>query len=126
MFGCYADISNCEKPLYKEEAVKKITVVLASAILFTGAAHAFGEGPEELQEKAARVLAQEIGMSRDQINELKGVIAENAPVGDLNKCSDYGYLMGKNMGEQMPSLSEKSTDAMQDFATWGCVVKNKS
>ncbi|WP_078804245.1 hypothetical protein [Pantoea eucalypti] len=106
--------------------MRKITVILASAILFTGAAHAFGEGPAELQEKAARVMAQEIGMTRDQINELKGVIAENAPVGDLNKCSDYGYLMGQKMGEQMPSMSDKLTDAIQDFATWGCVVKNRN
>ena len=106
--------------------MKKITVVLASAILFTGAAHAFGEGPAELQEKAARVMAQEVGMTRDEINELKGIIAHNAPVGDLNKCSDYGYVMGKNMGEQMPSMSEAMTDAMQQFSTWGCVVKNKA
>ncbi|EQA6236358.1 hypothetical protein ACX5DZ_005085 [Enterobacter hormaechei] len=104
--------------------MKKITVILASAVMFTGAAHAFGEGPAGLQEKAARVIAQEVGMTRDQINELKGIIAENAPVGDLNKCSDYGFIMGKQMGEQMPSMSDKLTDAIQDFATWGCMVKN--
>lgn len=105
--------------------MRKITFILASAILYTGAAHAFGEGAAELQEKAARVMAQETGMTRDQINKLKGVIAENAPVGDLNKCSGYGYLMGQKMGEQMPSMSVKLTDAIQDFATWGCVVKNR-
>jgi biotin operon repressor len=104
--------------------VKKLIGLVISTLIFSSAAYAFGEGPAGLQEKAARVLAHEIGMTRAQINELKGIIAQNSPVGDLNKCSDYGYVMGQQMGEQMPSASEEVTDAIQDFATWGCVVKN--
>lgn len=104
--------------------MKKLIILIVTTMIFSSAAHAFGEGPAGLQEKAARVLAQETGMTRDQINELKGIIAKNSPVGDLNKCSDYGYFMGQQMGEKMPSMSEATTDAMQQFATWGCVVKN--
>lgn len=104
--------------------MNKLIGLIISTLIFSSAAHAFGEGPAELQEKAARVMAHEMGMNRDQINELKGVVAKNAPVGDLNKCSDYGFVMGRQMGEQIPSMSEELTDAIQNFATWGCVVKN--
>lgn len=104
--------------------MKKYSMLLASSLLLSNAAHAFGESPAELQEKAARVMAQETGMSRAQINQMKASIRKNAPDGDVSTCTNYGIALEQNMAESMPSMSDKLSEAIQDFATWGCVAKN--
>lgn len=110
--------------LFKDITVNKVFIFAALALLFTNTAHAFGESPVELQEKAARVMAQEMQLSRAQINQLKVGIAKNAPSGDVSTCTNYGFAVEQNMTENMPSISDKLSEAIRDFATWGCVAKN--
>ena len=104
--------------------MNKIIILATSAFLFTNIAHAFGESPVELQEKAARVMAQEMDLSRAQLNQLKAGIAEKAPSGDISTCTNYGFAVEQNMTESMPAISDKLSEALRDFATWGCVAKN--
>lgn len=104
--------------------MKKIASIVFSTLLLSNTVSASVDGATRLQEKAARVIAQELEMTRDQINELNEIFSENAPIGDLDKCTAYGYLRSQQMAEKMPSMSDKLTDAMQKFVTWGCVVKN--
>lgn len=104
--------------------MKKIFVIAALLFTFNNVANASVASAEELQEKAAVVMAQEIGFDRDQINQLKGIIAQSAPIGDLNRCSDYGFMLQQNMRQTNPSLSDKASDAIKDFGTWGCAAKN--
>lgn len=104
--------------------MKKIIVLATSSLFFANVAHAFGESPLQLQEQAARVMAQQMDMSRDQINQMKALVAKNSPIGGIDACTDYGMALEQNMAENIPSMPDKLSESIKKFATWGCVVKN--
>lgn len=105
--------------------MKRVFVIVALIFTLNNVAHAsVASAEEDRQEEAARVMAQEMGLSRDDINQLKTLVAESAPTGNLNRCSDFGFAMQQSMLEKNPSLSDKVSEAIKDFGTWGCAAKN--